>query len=215
MSNPVVNTVIGDGYSIHWDETSPFGARPESVLEKVYERVVYLQDRLPCDENTHIIHHLQQALHWESVRNKLRSEQEVTGTDTPHESQPIEDLLDTYAASHIPQIAYVSERVSLDVELAKKVEYVTHIHIKADDDRGFVVLRTTRDDLDGWKVFTIEKGGVRHQVEFHFFARRDGVSYYRTNVEFLLEGDTICVTPTRLRTKREAYAAQLDALRTA
>lgn len=74
------------GAAIIWDEVNG-GARPETVLRMVMERVQFLQSQLPCEENEHILEHLRQAIHWEELRNQRRSEQGVQGTHQPHVSQ--------------------------------------------------------------------------------------------------------------------------------
>ena len=73
------------GATIVWGEDG-HGARPETVLRMVLDRVEYLQDILPCDENVEIIASLQQALQWEQIRNDRRSAQGVQGTNAPHRS---------------------------------------------------------------------------------------------------------------------------------
>ena len=73
----------GYGYSITWGESGD-GARPEEVLRAVLERIQFLQNMLPCDENLEIIKHLNQAMDWEETRNRRRKEQGVHGIDAPH-----------------------------------------------------------------------------------------------------------------------------------
>lgn len=72
------------GATIVWDEMGGTGARPETVLRMVLDRVKHLQSLLPCEENIRIIESLQQALHWEQVRNEARAAQGVQGTLNPH-----------------------------------------------------------------------------------------------------------------------------------
>ena len=69
---------------LDWNEAEPGGLRPEYVLEAVLNRVLYLQDQLPCHENTEVIYHLRQALLWEKIRNNKRKEQGVQGTNAFH-----------------------------------------------------------------------------------------------------------------------------------
>ena len=76
----------GEGFSIVWDEAHG-GARPETVLHAVLERVQFLQEQLPCDENTHILTALHEVLHWEQVRNERRIAQGVQGTEQAHVSE--------------------------------------------------------------------------------------------------------------------------------
>lgn len=75
-----------DGATIIWDEMNG-GARPETILQMVVERVQFLQSQLPCEENDHILASLTQALHWEEVRNQRRASQGVQGTLQPHAPQ--------------------------------------------------------------------------------------------------------------------------------
>ena len=73
------------GATIVWDEING-GARPETILLMVLERVQFLQNQLPCNENEHIIHHLLEAIRWEEVRNQHRASQGVQGTNHAHAS---------------------------------------------------------------------------------------------------------------------------------
>lgn len=74
------------GASIIWSEQGD-GARPETILRMVLERVEHLQNQLPCEENEQVIQHLHEALHWEQVRNESRAAQGVQGTPEPHVSE--------------------------------------------------------------------------------------------------------------------------------
>lgn len=69
---------------IVWNEAAPGGLRPEHVIEMALNRVVYLQEQVPCHENTEIIYHLKQALLFEKIRNNKRQEQGVQGTNAIH-----------------------------------------------------------------------------------------------------------------------------------
>ena len=69
---------------IDWNEAEPGGIRPEYVLKTTLNRILYLQEQVPCRENTEIIYHLRQALLWEEIRNSARADQGVTGTNAIH-----------------------------------------------------------------------------------------------------------------------------------
>ena len=69
---------------LNWDEATPGGLRPEYVLKLVLNRVLYLQEQVPCRENTEVIYHLRQAILWEEIRNNTRKEQGVQGTNAVH-----------------------------------------------------------------------------------------------------------------------------------
>lgn len=73
------------GATIIWDEQNG-GARPETILKMVLERVQFLQDQLPCAENELILANLETAIQWEEVRNQRRIEQGVQGTLQSHQS---------------------------------------------------------------------------------------------------------------------------------
>ena len=70
--------------NIEWNEKDPNGLRPEYVLEATLDRVLYLQEQVPCRENTEIIYHLRQALLWEKIRNEARLKQGVQGSNSIH-----------------------------------------------------------------------------------------------------------------------------------
>ena len=70
--------------NIKWNEAEPGGVRPEDVLKTTLNRILYLQDQLPCRENTEVIYHLRQAILWEEIRNNNRKEQGVQGTNAVH-----------------------------------------------------------------------------------------------------------------------------------
>ena len=53
-----------EGATIVWGEDGS-GARPETILRMVMERVEYLQSQLPCQENEEILSHLRAAVLWE------------------------------------------------------------------------------------------------------------------------------------------------------
>ena len=83
----------GYGFNIVWGESGD-GTRPEEVLRAVLERVQFLQNQLPCEENLQIIRLLNEAMDWEEQRNQRRAEQGVQGTLNPHVSSddPTEDM---------------------------------------------------------------------------------------------------------------------------
>ena len=73
-----------DSVDINWNESTPGGLRPEYVLEATLNRVLYLQEQVPCRENTEVVYHLKQAILWEKIRNEARKEQGVQGTNAIH-----------------------------------------------------------------------------------------------------------------------------------
>lgn len=122
-------------------------------------------------------------------------------------------LLDTSKPSAVPTIAYVSENVSMNMILAKQVDYSTLIDIEKDDEHGYVLVRTTADDLDGWNILVQEEMGARHILDVKFMGsadkgnRTNNVYYYRTGKEEFLKGDSIRVVPKTIATKRLAIQA--------
>ena len=76
--------IIRGTADIAWNEKEPGGIRPEYILKATLNRVLYLQEQVPCRENTEVIYHLRQAILWEEIRNKTREEQGVQGTDAVH-----------------------------------------------------------------------------------------------------------------------------------
>ena len=79
---------VSDGVNIVWQNIShgKRGARPETIIEIVLERVQYLNEMLPCEENEKVIKHLCEAISWEEMRNLRRKRQGVQGTWQPHKS---------------------------------------------------------------------------------------------------------------------------------
>lgn len=132
---------------------------------------------------------------------KLAREQWNSGLETVTDAI---QLLDSSTPSAVPQIAYVSEAVSLDINLAKQVDYWTTVDILENDEAGFVLLRTTADDLDGWRVIVKEENYLTHRLEFNFAGADGKVRYYRTGREEFLKGDTLIVVPKTIATKRIA-----------
>ena len=70
--------------NLEWNEAEPDGVRPEYVLKATLNRILYLQEQVPCRENTEVIYHLRQAILWEEIRNNKRREQGVQGTNAVH-----------------------------------------------------------------------------------------------------------------------------------
>ena len=84
-------TSTSHGVVIAWEsiKDNRDGARPETVIEMVLERVMQLQEILPCEENEKIIHHLCEAISWEELRNRRRIQQDVQGTLQEHKSEDL------------------------------------------------------------------------------------------------------------------------------
>ena len=62
------------------------GTTNEEVLEVLLNRLNYLQEKLPCQENTIAIHHISTALSALKLRTQKREVQLVETTDIPHRS---------------------------------------------------------------------------------------------------------------------------------
>ena len=96
----------GPGSTIVWDESGGNGARPETILRMVIERVEFLQSQLPCKENEEILNHLRTAVLWEEVRTRRREEQGVSGTGMAHQSEdgaaPLNPKSDTEMNPDLP-----------------------------------------------------------------------------------------------------------------
>lgn len=56
------------------------GTTNEEVLRVLIDRMEYLQELLPCEENVQIISLLNQALHFVNMRRKDRDARGITGT---------------------------------------------------------------------------------------------------------------------------------------
>lgn len=62
------------------------GTTNEEVLAMMIARMQYLQDRMPCQENVHVLFKLEEALMWLERRTQRRIQQGVEGKDEPHKS---------------------------------------------------------------------------------------------------------------------------------
>ena len=78
-----------NGVHIIWQNkfSGQSGARPETLIEIVLERVRHLNEMLPCEENEKVIKHLCEAISWEEMRNLRRKRQGVQGTWEAHKSE--------------------------------------------------------------------------------------------------------------------------------
>ena len=75
---------MGSHLKIEWNEKSENGIRPKEVIQKVYRRVKYLNEELPCYENEQILYHLEHAIYWDQQRSQRRVKEKVKGTMVPH-----------------------------------------------------------------------------------------------------------------------------------
>lgn len=86
-------TVIEPGvsYDLHEGQYLEFGPAAngttnEEVIEVLIHRLRWLNQKLPCRENSLALTKLEEALHWLGARGRNRAAQGVTGTSAPHAS---------------------------------------------------------------------------------------------------------------------------------
>jgi len=60
------------------------GTTNEEVLAVLIDRLKYLQEKLPCDENILVIENLETALYILNERTRKRQAQQVENTSNPH-----------------------------------------------------------------------------------------------------------------------------------
>lgn len=62
------------------------GTTNEEVIEVLIDRITFLNNALPCQENATALYHLNQALEVLNLRTKKRVTQKVEGTDSNHDT---------------------------------------------------------------------------------------------------------------------------------
>ena len=67
-------------------ENGRHGVTCQEVLRVLIDRVKYLQEQLPCEENKYIIANLRSAIYYFELRADRRKQQKVNRTTKEHES---------------------------------------------------------------------------------------------------------------------------------
>jgi len=66
------------------DGTYKNGTTNEEIINVLINRMEYLNNKFPCEDNEKTIEHLKSALHSLNNRTRLRKEQGVEGLHKPH-----------------------------------------------------------------------------------------------------------------------------------